>query len=208
MKLQAVEWLGVKNQMEAFLRSGAAGKRVALISTMGTTTPPTSANKVFFYKLLAESYVSSVGVPFSIVKPCGLCDDAGGERHLMAGHDETRKEFFISKDSENWFSEGFYMIPRADVANVTAMAMLHAPADAMRFDLCAKGPASGSSDFQELLQAALLPWQRQQLEGHTDVVKSVDFSACGQMAATASADGTARVWAVPSGKCLQVYRGL
>ena len=28
---------------------------------------------------------------------CGLCDDAGGERHLMAGHDETRKEFFISK---------------------------------------------------------------------------------------------------------------
>ena len=44
-------------------------------------------------------------------------------------------------------------------------------------------------------------------EGHTDVVKSVDFSACGQMAATASADGTARVWAVPSGKCLQVYRG-
>lgn len=151
--VKAVEWLGVKNQMEAFLRSGAAGKRVALISTMGTTTPPTSANKVFFYKLLAESYVSSVGVPFSIVKPCGLCDDAGGERHLMAGHD----------DSENWFSEGFYMIPRADVANVTAMAMLHAPADAMRFDLCAKGPASGSSDFQELLQAALLPWQRQQL---------------------------------------------
>eukprot|EP00434_Breviolum_minutum_P041311 symbB.v1.2.036750.t1/scaffold5259.1/size29278/1 len=45
------------------------------------------------------------------------------------------------------------------------------------------------------------------LEGHTDVVKSVDFSTCGQMAATASADGTARVWAVPSGKCLQVYRG-
>eukprot|EP00438_Fugacium_kawagutii_P019207 Skav226204 [mRNA] locus=scaffold2208:481631:482173:- [translate_table: standard] len=37
-------------------------------------------------------------------------------------------------------------------------------------------------------------------EGHGDAVKSVDFSTCGQMAATASADGTARVWVPePSG---------
>eukprot|EP00435_Cladocopium_sp_Y103_P007202 s714_g2.t1 len=52
-----------------------------------------------------------------------------------------------------------------------------------------------------------LGWDFEHQEGHTDVVKSVDFSTCGQMAASASADGTARVWAVPSGKLLQVYRG-
>lgn len=65
----------------------------------------------------------------------------------------------------------------ADVANVTAMALLHAPSDTMRFDLCAKaaesnlsrwkfghlewfdftesfcqGPGSGSSDFETLLK--------------------------------------------------------
>lgn len=148
--VKAVEWQDVKNQVETFLSSGVSNKRIALISTMGTTTPPTSGNKVMFYKLLAESYLASAGVPFSIVKPCGLSNDAGGERLLMAGHD----------DSESWFSQGFYMIPRADVANVTAMALLHAPADAMRFDLCAKGAGSGSSDFPRLLQDALLPWQR------------------------------------------------
>lgn len=55
-----------------------------------------------FYKLLAESYLSTAGVAFSIVKPCGLSNDQGNDRLLMAGHD----------DAENWFSEGFYMIPR------------------------------------------------------------------------------------------------
>jgi len=148
--VKAVEWMGVKNQVETLLSSGASGKRITLISSMGTTTPPAKGNKVFFYKLLAESYLASAGVPFSIVKPCGLSNDAGGNRLLMAGHD----------DSESWFSQGFYMIPRADVANVTAMALLHAPSDTMRFDLCAKGPGSGSSDFETLLKAALLPWQQ------------------------------------------------
>ncbi|CAJ1362737.1 unnamed protein product, partial [Effrenium voratum] len=126
--VKAVEWIGVKNQVQAFLKGGVAGKRVAMISTMGTSTPPTKGNKVMFYKLLAESYLSSAGVSFAIVKPCGLTDAPGGDRLLMAGHD----------DEESWFSEGFYMIPRADVANATASALLDAPADTMRFDLCAK----------------------------------------------------------------------
>ena len=40
-----------------------------------------------------------------------------------------------------WLIYGYLMfISRqgADVANVTCMALLHAPAEAMRFDLCAK----------------------------------------------------------------------
>lgn len=151
--VEAVEWLGVKNQLRAFLRDGAKGKRVALVSTMGTTEPPAdNSNDVMFYKLNAEAFIESSGVPYSIIKPCGLNEEAAGNRTLMVGHD----------DSESWFSQGFYMIPRADVASVVAASLTEPVSDALRFDLCAKKPGSGPPmPAQQLLKAALMPWQRQ-----------------------------------------------
>merc|ERR1712050_349907 len=38
--VEQVEWLGVKSQVQALVKAGAQGKRVLLISTMGTTEPP------------------------------------------------------------------------------------------------------------------------------------------------------------------------
>uniref|UniRef100_A0A7S4RVI4 NAD(P)-binding domain-containing protein n=1 Tax=Alexandrium monilatum TaxID=311494 RepID=A0A7S4RVI4_9DINO len=150
--VKAVEWEGVKHQVAALLEGGAAGKRVALISSMGTTDPPSGkSNHVMFWKLKAEALLASTGVAYSVVKPCGLSNSPGGERELMVGHD----------DEEPWFSEGFYMIPRADVANITAAALTKPPAGAMRFDLCAKAPGSGPpAPSGRLLEEALLPWQR------------------------------------------------
>eukprot|EP00931_Biecheleriopsis_adriatica_P078901 TRINITY_DN52317_c0_g1_i1.p1 TRINITY_DN52317_c0_g1~~TRINITY_DN52317_c0_g1_i1.p1 ORF type:complete len:277 (+),score=67.90 TRINITY_DN52317_c0_g1_i1:47-832(+) len=156
--VEQVEWVGVKNQINALLKGGSKGKRVALISTMGTTEPPAgNSNDVMFYKLNAEAFIESSGVPFSIVKPCGLNEDKAGDRELMVGHD----------DGETWFSQGFFMIPRADVASVTAASLTEPVADAMRFDLCAKGPGSGPPPAaKQLLEAALLPWQRPATELH------------------------------------------
>lgn len=149
--VKAVEWVGVKNQVAALLKGGDAGKRVAMVSSMGSTTPPEpKSNNIMFYKLNAEAFITAAGVPYSIVKPCGLNEDKGGARELMAGHD----------DSEDWFSQGFYMIPRADVAAVTVASLTSAPANEMRFDLCAKSEGSTPTSPAQLLQAALQPWQR------------------------------------------------
>jgi len=149
--VEKIEWQGVKNQVETLLQSGTTGKRVLLISTMGTTDPPSaSSNDVFFYKLNAEAFIESSGVPFVIVKPCGLSEEVGGQRELMTGHD----------DQESWFNEGFYMIPRMDVASVVAEAAVNPPSCVLRFDLCAKGPHSGPFDPQQVLRSAMLPWQK------------------------------------------------
>lgn len=42
--MKAVEWLGVQNQVRSLLKSGADGKRITLISSMGGTTPPKSGS--------------------------------------------------------------------------------------------------------------------------------------------------------------------
>ncbi len=45
------------------------------------------------------------------------------------------------------------------------------------------------------------------LKGHTSRVYSVAFSSDGQRLASASGDGTVRVWNVASGECLRVLSG-
>jgi uncharacterized protein YbjT (DUF2867 family) len=152
--VEKVEWLGVKNQVQALVKAGAEGKRVLLISTMGTTEPPSKAdtNFVMFYKLNAEAFIASTGLPYAIIKPCGLSNDPGNQRELMAGHDDSL------------FNTGFYMIPRHDVAAVAAAALTAPPVDELRFDLCAKQPGTGPGNAQKVLQEALWPWQASQIE--------------------------------------------
>lgn len=150
--VKQVEFQGVKNQVYALAQGGVAGKRFVMISSMGSTDPPkANTNDVLFFKLNAEAFVESAGVPYAIVKPCGLNEDPMGQRDLMVGHD----------DSEDWFSHGFYMVPRADVAMVTAAALVDPVSDALRFDLCAKNAGSGPpKTSRELLTDALWPWER------------------------------------------------
>ena len=45
------------------------------------------------------------------------------------------------------------------------------------------------------------------LEGHSDWVSSVVFTADGQQVLTASHDGTAKVWSAATGECLLTLRG-
>eukprot|EP00933_Yihiella_yeosuensis_P020934 TRINITY_DN16699_c0_g2_i3.p1 TRINITY_DN16699_c0_g2~~TRINITY_DN16699_c0_g2_i3.p1 ORF type:complete len:272 (-),score=83.30 TRINITY_DN16699_c0_g2_i3:559-1374(-) len=154
--VKGVEWLGVQNQVAALLKGGADGKRIVLMSTMGTTSPPPAKIKspddeVGFYKLNAEAFVASAGVPFAIVKPCGLNEKPAGQCEIMVGHD----------DEETWFDQGFYMISREDVANVMAAALTDPPGNSLRFDICAKKPGSGPpAAASNILKQALYPWEQ------------------------------------------------
>jgi len=148
--IEKLEWFGVQNQMEALLKEGKEGKRVLYFSSMDTT-PAKQHNAILFYKAKAEAYLVEQGIPFTIVKPCGLSLDEGNKREILIGHDDT----------EDWFQQGFYMIPRADVVTIAAALLSSPPADKVRFDMCAKLPGSGSLDNMAhiLKEAAAQPWK-------------------------------------------------
>jgi len=143
-----IEWYGVKNQVETLLAGGKDGKRIVLFSSMSTSKPH---NHVLEDKAKAEKYIIEQGVPYTIVKPCGLSEDAAGDRELLIGHDDVA-------DANDWFNIGFYMVPRADVVSVASAALLSPPADQMRFDICAKLVGSGPADVKAAVQEAGKPW--------------------------------------------------
>merc|ERR1711920_267671 len=145
---------GVKNQVAALLKGGLSHKRIVMVSTMGTTKPnmrfgPGPDNHLVFWKLNAEAFLASSGVPFAIIKPCGLGEGAGGKHELLVGHDDSL------------FTSGRFMISRADVATLAAASLTDPPADSLRFDVCAKWLPGKPKPPKEVLQAALQPWQRE-----------------------------------------------
>jgi uncharacterized protein YbjT (DUF2867 family) len=150
-----VDFHGGKAQIEAFAegRDGSAGP-VVLCSSMGTTEPTgfleTLGNgHIGFFKLNEEAALMASGFPFTIVKPCGLTDGAGGQRELLAGHDDEMHEKPPT-------------IPRADVARVMVEALLQpAKATGLRFDLCSR-EGTPTADVSKVFDAARYPWQRQE----------------------------------------------
>merc|ERR1712176_1321786 len=128
---------------------GSGLKPVVMMSSMGTTVPnsplDTMGNgQIGFYKLNSESFLMASGLPFTIVKPCGLGSDAPGKAELLVGHD----------DSEGW--NKMVTVQRSDVARVVAAAVSN-PQDAsgLRFDLCAKaGTPTTDAHLPALLKSA------------------------------------------------------
>merc|ERR1712232_667713 len=97
----------------------------------------------------AEADLMSSGLPFTIVKPCGLTDDAGGKRELVVGHDDEMHE----KPP---------LIPRADVARVMVEALLKPQeASGLRFDLCSK-VGTPTSDINRIFKEARYPWEQRE----------------------------------------------
>jgi hypothetical protein len=147
-----VDWLGGKAQVTAFaMQNKNTPGPVVLISSMGTTEPDSFLDKlgnghIGFYKLNEESYIMGSGMPWTIIKPCGLSDDEPGKRELLAGHDDEMHETPP-------------MIPRADVARVAAKALLQ-PSEAvgLRFDLCSRA-GNPTTDVAKVFAAARYPWQ-------------------------------------------------
>jgi uncharacterized protein YbjT (DUF2867 family) len=158
-----IDWHGAKNQLVAFAeRSGASGAgHIALISTMGTTTPEDPKGQMFmdyigFYKLNFEAELMSSGIPFTIIKPCGL-DYSGtepGKKELLTGHDD---DMFGKVNPP--------AIPRADVARMMAAAIEMPNASSnLRFDLCSKeGTPTGDKDLRGVLEGARYQWQNENM---------------------------------------------
>jgi nucleoside-diphosphate-sugar epimerase len=154
-----IDWHGAQNQLQAFAkRSGASGLgSIALISTAGTTTPEDPKAKYFmdyisFYKLNFEAELMSSGIPFTIVKPCGL-DYSGtepGKKELVTGHDDEMK---LQPPA----------IARADVARVIVAAVEQPSlSQGLRFDLCSKtGTPTTDADLGKVLTSARYPWDHE-----------------------------------------------
>eukprot|EP00419_Tripos_fusus_P024041 CAMPEP_0172719378 /NCGR_PEP_ID=MMETSP1074-20121228/75471_1 /TAXON_ID=2916 /ORGANISM="Ceratium fusus, Strain PA161109" /LENGTH=275 /DNA_ID=CAMNT_0013544725 /DNA_START=27 /DNA_END=854 /DNA_ORIENTATION=+ len=145
-----IDFHGTELQIETFAKV-AKGGPVVLCSSMGTTDPDHFLNKlgngnILFFKLNAEAFLMSSGLPFTIIKPCGLSDGNAAQRELHVGHDDQMHETPPQ-------------IPRADVARVMAEALLQPKlAENLRFDLCSQS-GTPTEDVSALFDAARFPWQ-------------------------------------------------
>ena len=152
---KAVEFVGVKNTVGALLtkanlaeQGGLSNFRVVLCSSMGTTDPapkPMEGGSVLFWKLNAEAFIAASGVPFAIVKPCGLLATPGNKT-LLTGHDDS----LLSTKPP--------IVAREDVARVMQAAIEFQGEPRMRFDLCSKS-GEPQADLQKLLRESEYPWQ-------------------------------------------------
>lgn len=144
---------GLKTQVGAFLNasgSALADRHVVLMSGGLTTKPDNFNDKIgngmsSFYSLNGESFLMNAGVPFTIVKACGLSDAAGGKKKMAVGHDDELNAML--------------MIPRADVARVLAAAVAFPQlAKGLRFDLCVSFFGKPTEYVAELFQEAMNEW--------------------------------------------------
>lgn len=146
-----VDFHSGKAQIASFVRATGKPGHVVLCSSMGTTHPDTFLDKlgngsILFYKLNFEAVLASSGLPFTIVKPCGLADTPAGKSELVVGHEDDLK--------------GVSSVSRSDVATVMAEALLQPEAsNGLRFDLCAR-PGPPTTDFARLFAGARYPWQQ------------------------------------------------
>jgi len=135
---------------EANIGDGDDDLRVVLCSSMGTTRfSGDNFGQILFWKLNAEAFLASSGLGTTIVKPCGLTNDAGGNATLLVGHHDS---ISINKDGNR------YPVTRADVAAVMAQAVV-SRSEGLRFDLCSE-PGPGTTDLDGLLEGSRWEWDR------------------------------------------------
>merc|ERR1712224_580035 len=106
---------------------------------MGTTNPsppPFEGGKVLFWKLNAEAFLASSGIPNTIIKPCGLGTGKGQTHHIGTGHNDK--------------TDGFVPIAREDVAGIATTAVLTS-SFGLRFDVCCNLKGSPPSDYASVL---------------------------------------------------------
>ena len=156
-----VDWHGGKNVITKFAQTSAAHGlgRVLMISSDCTTYPgcsdpspgpdPLKDPLNGHFKLDCEAFLMSSGLPFTIVKPCGLTDDPPAQAALETFHDDEK-------------TSGHGTIARADIARLLLAAILHESESAgLRFDFCSTtGPPTPDSGLVDVLRSARYPWER------------------------------------------------
>jgi len=154
---EEVDWLGQKNQIDAAYSQGA-NTHVLICSSMGGTDPNHPLNNlgketledgtsrggdILKWKRKAERYAMDLGLPYTIIHPGGLLNEAGGKRELCLGVDD--KNTLTDNNT----------VPREDVAEVFVQALLNDDYRGRSFDLVSKPEGDGTTteDFQALLLA-------------------------------------------------------
>jgi uncharacterized protein YbjT (DUF2867 family) len=154
-----VEFDSVVNSLKALAlahhnNSSKNHLRVVLCSSMGTnlTPAPSWVGDVLFWKLNAETFVSTSAIPSSIiVKPCGLPEGMAGKNStLVVGHNGT-----IMDGTE------YHTVSREDLASVMAesVVMPHecGKSTNLRFDLCSR-PGAVTMDLKGLIDSSRWEW--------------------------------------------------
>lgn len=156
---------GLKSTVGAFLNTSGTpieDRHVVLLSGGQTTVPDSFTDKIgnghsTFYSLVGESFLMGAGVPYTIVKACGLGDGDGGKRRMIVGHDDN-----IS---------AMMMIPRGDVGRVLAAAAAFPDlSKGTRFDLCVAPFGKPTEYVTELFQEAMFDWDPRKHATSTMVV--------------------------------------
>jgi len=145
-----IDFHGGLSQLDAFATATKGLGNVVMISSMGTTDPTNPVDQIGnghigFYKLNEESHLMATGLPWTIIKPCGLGDE-----------DPMKKELVVSHDDQLAPST----VPRADVARVMVEAVMKPKvAVGTRFDLCSK-EGTPTTDLEKLFASARPPWEQ------------------------------------------------
>jgi uncharacterized protein YbjT (DUF2867 family) len=136
-KPEFVDYGGVKSLVEASV--GAGVKHFVLVSSMGATHPDHMLNKMFdnilVWKLKGEDALRASGLRYTVVRPGGLRDSAGGQSGIRVMQGDP-KDVRAS-------------IPRADVAAVCVRALGRADADRKTFEIVS-GEAGAKVDWSTL----------------------------------------------------------
>jgi uncharacterized protein YbjT (DUF2867 family) len=150
-----VDWKGTVKAVTALAENGGdkSSKMVIYLSSRDTWNPDSTYGNLgnghqSFYKLNAEAFVEASGIPYAIVKPCGLGSDKGEQYKLVVGHDS---QGYPKEDT---------VIDREDVARVI-VAALQTPAAAkgLRFDLCSDDNGAVTKDIvKDVFDKARYPW--------------------------------------------------
>ena len=95
------------------------------------------------FKLDTEAFLMSSALPFTIIKPCGLTNDAPVKAALDTFHDDEK-------------TSGHGKVARADIARLVDAAIHHPEVAAgLRFDFCSKpGPPTPDSGLVAGLESA------------------------------------------------------
>ena len=131
---EKVDFEGARNLAEAALAAGVG--QYVLVSSRGVTDDDHYLNRMFnnilIWKRRGEEAVAASGIPYTIVRPGGLSDDAGGNQTIIFEQGDTQ--------SENIW------ITRADVARVCVAALAHEAALNKVFEIHAED-GEAQADF-------------------------------------------------------------
>ena len=142
-----VDWLGQKAQIDAAAAQGP-DTHVVICSSMGGSDPnhmlnslgretlpdgSTRGGEILKWKRKAEVYLAASGLPWTVVHPGGLVNEAGGVRALCLGVDDN----VSGTENRN--------VPREDVAEVLLQALLVPALKNRAFDLVSKPEGDGEA---------------------------------------------------------------